>query len=357
MSSWTLLTLSIIVILGFLPIGIPAMADELSLHQVISAVNFASMSIEAAELRTNVYMSPHPLPKSLQEKMEVDLQQLKIQYQNASHPVEEQTLAQHIKTAEDMQNFPPLPRYYECTVIFRRNSIKDDYDVIERLKSLFSYRIIRVNRASKHADPQLLKSIPQIVRGAYTGQEILIQICNGESIIMFTLNDRLVNTAYFEEPTVPLMIILFQGGSVSIPINPESVIDFHPVAQNGTTLYSIEYTPDISGSALTGVSKLRSTRILVNPSKAFTVTKMEGFLHLGGTKVLESVAQFDNFKLFPRGIWYPTSINLTQYKEGQKVSEYIFDIHEANFNISIPHDFFHVQENEIRRRGIDILSN
>ena len=357
MRSWTLPTISIIVILSFLPIGFPVLADELSLQQVISAVNFANMSIEAAELRANLYISPRPPPKIVQEKMEVDFQRIKNQYHNTANPVEKRTLAQHIKTAEDLLNCPPLPRYYEYTVIFNRNEINVDSSVADRLKSLYSYRIFRVNRAPKHADPQFLKSIPQVVRGAFAGLEIQTQINNGESEVILTVNDRLDNTAYFEEPSVGIVTLLFRGASVVIPINPERVIDFQPVTKNGTTLYSIEYTPDIPGSTLAAVGKIGSTRIRVNPSKGFSVTKMEKFLHIGAKKVLKSATQFDDFKLYSQGIWYPTSIQFTEYKEDQEVVEHIFDIYEADFNISIPPDFFQVQENNIRRLGIDILPN
>ena len=160
MRSWTLLTINLIVILSFLPIGIHVLGDELSLQQVIDAVNFANMPIEAAELRANLHISPRPPPKIVQEKMEVDFHRIKNQYQNASNPVEKRTLAQHIKTAEDLLNCPPLPRYYEYTVIFSRNDINDESTVADRLKSLYSYRIFRVNRASQHADLQLLNNIP-----------------------------------------------------------------------------------------------------------------------------------------------------------------------------------------------------
>ena len=356
MIKWTFLTMCVIVILIFLLIGFPVLAAELSLQQVIEAVNFASMAIEAAELRANLYISPRPRLNSLYEKMEVDLQELKIQYHNTSNPVEKQTLAQYIKNGEDLQNSPPLPRYYEYTIIFRRNEINDDDNsIIERFKSLYSYRIFRVNRASNHADPQFLKSVPEIARGMYTGQEIQTLISNGESVITLTVNDRLDNTAYFDEPSVGrILALLFRGAGVAIPINPERVIGFESVAQNGTTLYSIEYTHEIPGTALAGLGKFNSTRIRVNPSKTFSVTKMENFLHIGGKKVLKATTQFDGFKLFPGRIWYPTSIQFTEYKENQEVVEHLFEIHEADFNVSIPHDFFHVQESDIRKQRIDI---
>ena len=357
MRSWALLTISIIVILNFLPIGFPVLADELSLQQVISAVNFANMSIESAELRANLYISPQPPPKITQEKTEVDLQRFRNLYQNTSNPVEKQTLAQHIRTAEDLLNIPPLPSYYEYTIIFSRNEINDDGSVVDRLKSLYSYRMFRVNRASKHADSNFLKSIPQVARGVFTGHEILTQINNGESKIVLTVNDRLDNTAYFDEPSFGLVTLLLSGVSVVIPVNPERVINFQPVTKNGTTLYSIEYMPDIPRSALTEVGKLKSTKIQVNPSKGFTVTNKEQFLHVGGKKILKSATRFDDFKLYSQGIWYPTSIHFTKYTEDQEVIEYLFEIQEADFNISIPPGFFHVQENDIRRLGIDILPN
>ena len=357
MRRWTFLTISIIVILSFLPIGFQVLGDELSLQQVVDAVNFANMSIENAELRANLYISPQPPPKITQEKTEADLHRFKNQYQNASNPVEKQTLAQHIRTAEDLLNIPPLPSYYEYTIVFSRNEVNYDGSVADRLKSLYNYRMFRVNRASKHADPQFLDSIPQVVRIGFTGHEILTQINNGESKIVLTVNDRLDNTAYFDNPSFGLVALLLSGISVVIPINPERVIDFQSATQNGTTLYSIEYTPDIPGSALTVVGKLRSTRIQVNPSKGFSVTKKEQFHHVGGKKVLKSATRFDDFKLYSQGIWYPTSIHFTKYTEGQEAVEHLFEIQEADFNISIPPGFFHVQENEIRRLGIDILPN
>ena len=85
------------------------------------------------------------------------------------------------------------------------------------------------------------------------------------------------------------------------------------------------------------------------------MTKMENFLNIGEKKVLKSSTEFDDFNLYAQGIWYPTSIQITEYKEGQKASEYLFDIHEVDFNISIPYDFFQVQENDIRSLGIDIV--
>ena len=360
MRSWALLTISIIVSLNFLPIGFPVLADELSLQQVIDAVNFANMSIESAELRANLYISPQPPPKITQEKTEADLQRFRNLYQNTSNPVEKQTLAQHIRTAEYLLNIPPLPSYYEYTIIFSRNDINVDnsvVSVVDQLKSLFSYRMFRVNRASKHADSKILKSIPQVARGVFTGHEILTQINNGESKIVLTVNDRLDNIAHFDDPSIGLVTLLLSGVSVVIPVNPERVINFQPVTKNGTTLYSIEYTPDISRSALTDVGKLRSTRIQVNPSKGFTVTNKEQFLHVGGKKVLKTATRFDDFKLYSQGIWYPTSIHFTEYTEDQEVIEYLFEIQEADFNISIPPGFFHIQENAVRRLGIDILPN
>lgn len=351
------LTKSTIFILSFLYIGFPSLADELSLQQVIEAVNFTIMSIEAAELRANLYVSPRPIPKSLQEKIEVDLQHFKIQYQNSSNPVVKKTFAQHIKTAEDILNSPPLPRYYEYTVIFRRNEIKDGNGRIERLIPPYNYRIFRVNWGSKHADPQFLKSLPPIVRGAYTGQEFQTKISNGESEVILTVNDRLDNSSYFDEPSAGLVTLLFRGASVVNPIKPERVIDFHRVTQNGITLYSIELTYDTPRFPLTGVDKFRSTRLLVNPLKGFSIVRREHFLHVGGKNVLKTATQFDNFKLYAQAIWYPNSIQYTEFKEDQAVVEHLFEIHEAEFNISIPPDFFHVQENAIRRLGIDIPPN
>lgn len=336
-------------------------SNDLTLEDVVEAVNFSRKVIEDGELQVLYFEAPkHDLSSEDDlDSIETDIAQLIEKYSMSKRQKEKDEIQKELESAESrLENITKSRGSYEQqNIVFQAKRNSPNYT--DLLKNLY-YRIHVIDRHDEYEGD--LGGFDSYTRALNLPvQYHNTVVLDGENTIYLWADGTRTNSGSLEPPHLAMVDIPFNlwGRSV-FEINPEDVIEFNKKElHNNSAVYTIEFELDSNLSLFrssTGLPVDKAThKVWVDPESGFSVIRLEIRLYVERKTTIVQVFRYGQFREFRGGIWYPGTVENTTNNplDPTKIAvSYSYEIKEADFNIGIPSGFFTNLVDDGRRLGL-----
>ena len=337
---------------------------DLTLEEVVEAVNFSRLIIEDGELQTIYFKAPKPERTSDDREDKIELIEAKVaqlneKYKMTKHHKEKRQIKEELDVLKAKEeHFTKGRAYYEQkNIVFR---------VIEYAASQYRSKEIylRMHSIDRHneyeGDLGVNSSYFELLNLPVQYHDTFIS--DGEQTVHLWADCTGTNYGILDEepPSIVMMIPCHLWGRSYEEIVPEKVSDFKKLEHKASTVYTIEFELErdlsVHGFA-TGLSAIDKVthKVWVNSQLGFSVVRIEIRLYARGNPTIVQVLRYGQFREFRGGIWYPGTFECTTYNRlnpTEITDTYSYEIEEADFNVGIPNGFFNNVADNASRLGV-----
>lgn len=336
-----------VMLAGFFLCASQSFSKDLTLEEVVEALNFSRRVIEDGELQVIYFRAAEPKVSSGDEtrSLEVDVAQWKEKYRTVKHQKEKKGIQQELGASEGKLEYLTKGRgtYEERNIVFQVKK----HSRIPNLSEDLYFRIHRIDRHDEYEGNL----------GAYNaytrGLNLPVQyhntvILDGEHTIYLWADGTRTNAGFVEPLRLALVRIPYQlWGRSPLDITVERVRDFQKETHDTFAGYTVEFETEhdlgkihsITGLLLDSVTQ----KLWVDPQQGFSVIRLDVQFHAKGVHTTVEVYRYGSFQKLRGGIWYPSIFEVTTYSPLDPaiiISNVSYEIKEADFNIGIPEGFF-----------------
>lgn len=359
-SLWQIFLTCAFMFVLLIPLSNKSFSKDLTLEEVVEAVNFSRRVIEDGELQLIYTEAPKPerLSEDEMKSLEADVAQWKEKYKMTERQQEKHRIREELDAAERRLEYSTKGRV-----------------ICEQRNIVFQ---VKVYAASPNPSEDLYFRIHMIDRHDEYEGDLGV---NSSYIELLDLPTQYHNTVLYDgEHTIYLwadvtgsntgLIDNIQSAAIQIPyhlwgrsyheIVAEKVRDFNKEIHQTSAVYTIELELERDLNELATASGLSTIdrvtqRVWVDSQQGFSVIRLEIRLYVKGNFTILQVCRYGQFREFRGGIWFPATVENTIYDllDPTKITDtFSYEIQEAEFNIGIPSDFFNGLVDEGIRLGL-----
>lgn len=334
---------------------------DLSLEEVVEAVNFSRLVIEDGELQARYFEAPKP-ERSSEDKIkltEANAAQLKEQYKMTKHHKEKSRIKKELAVLKGRaEHFTKGRGYYEQrNIVFK---VKE-YSAYPNPSEDLYLRIHRIDRHDEYeGDLGVNNSYIELLNLSFQYHHTIIS--DGEQTFYLWADCSGGNAGAVDEDqsSTAMMIPCHLWGRSFHEIVLEKVSDFKKSKHKTSVVYTIEFEleHDLNGLAsVTGLSAIDKVtqKVWVNSQQGFAVVRIEVRFYVQGNVTIVQVCRYGQFREFRGGIWYPGTFENTTYNPldpTEITGTYSYEIEQADFNVGIPNDYFNNVVDNASRLGL-----